>query len=199
MTLSSKFTAMAFPSIGDEQREKVLSEARIQGHAAGFAAGAAAARLDAEEAAAAAAASFAAQRLAAAAELEQRLAILDAAAAAMHERAVPVLEAMEHALAGAALDIARTVIGCELANGETSVQAALARALNPATPAPVHTVRLHPQDLAMLPADVPAVKFVPDAALERGDAVAEYTEGFLDARMCTALERIRASLLGEGE
>lgn len=200
MILSSNFTAMAFPSIGDTERDQVLRDARVQGHAAGFAEGAAAARRDAEEAAAAAAASFITQRLAAAAELKHQVAVLEAAANAMHKRAVPVLETMEHAIAGAALNIAETVIGLEMEHGETSVRAALARALNPVTPAPVHTVRLHPLDLAALPGDASAsVKFVADPSLHRGDAVAEYTEGFLDARMSTALARIRESLLGDGE
>lgn len=199
MILSSDFTPMSFPSLGDAERERVLGEARIQGHAAGFAEGAAAARREAAETAAATAASVAASQASAAAELQYRVSVLAAAAAAMHERAVPVLEAMENALAGAALDIAQAVLGCEMSSGDTSVRAALARALNPVTPAPVHTVRLHPQDLAMLPADVPAIRFVADSSLGRGDAVAEYAEGFLDARMCTALDRIRESLLGEGE
>ena len=200
MTLSSKFTAMAFPSVGDSQREQVLREARVQGHAAGFAEGAAAARREAGEAAAAAEASFAARQQEASAELERGMALLRAAARAMHERAVPVLESMEIALAGASLDIAETVIGCELERGDTSVRAALARALNPDTPSPVHTVRLHPQDLAVLPADTgAAVKFTADPSLRRGDAVAEYSEGILDARLGTALARIRASLLGDGE
>lgn len=192
---------MAYPSIGDTEREQVLRDARVQGHAAGFAAGTTAARRDAEEAAAAAAASFAAQRLAAADELERQVSILKAAANAMHGCAQPVLETMENAIAEAAIDIAETVIGSEMEHGETSVRAALARALNPATPAPVHTVRLHPQDLAALPADTVAagVSFRADSSLRRGDAIAEYAEGFLDARMCSALARIRTALLGDSE
>ena len=198
--MSTKFTAMAFPSVADPERMALMEEARVQGHAAGYAAGMAAARLDALEAARIGTESLAAQQRAAAAELDYRVTVLSAAATAMHERAVPVLETIERALASAALELAETVIGREMAHGDTSVRAALGRALNPETPSPVHTVRLHPDDCAVVPAGTAAgVKFTSDASLRRGDAVAEYTEGFLDARISTALARIRRTLLGEGE
>lgn len=188
---------MAFPSLADPERERVLAEARVQGHAAGYAAGKEAARLCAEDDARTTAENADRARVEARELLNRQLAILAAAAEAMHERAVPVLETMEKSLAGAALDIAETVIGCELADGETSVRAALARALNPVTPAPVHTVRLHPQDLAALPSGTAAegVRFRADPSLQPGDAVAEYTDGFLDARTAAALARIRTALL----
>ena len=41
------------------------------------------------------------------------------------------------------------------------------------------------------------VEIVPDATIARGDAVADFSDGYLDARIQTALARARSALLGE--
>jgi flagellar assembly protein FliH len=74
----------------------------------------------------------------------------------------------------------------------------------------VHTVRLHPRDLAVLRAvlasdatagdvlaglpDLTGVELVADAGLAPGDAVGEFPEGYLDGRVVAALDRARAAL-----
>ena len=64
-------------------------------------------------------------------------------------------------------------------------------------------VRLHPADCAAIEALGPnsalpeRVDLVPDPRLERGDAVTEYDDGALDARISTALDRARRALSGE--
>lgn len=64
----------------------------------------------------------------------------------------------------------------------------------------VAAVRLHPADVAVLKAvgmsEAAGVDLVPDASLARGDAMAQYPDGWLDARIGTALARARAVLLG---
>jgi flagellar assembly protein FliH len=64
----------------------------------------------------------------------------------------------------------------------------------------VAAVRLHPADIAVLKAaGLPqgtGVELVPDPSLARGDAMAEYPQGWLDARLGTALARARSALLG---
>ncbi|MFS0702834.1 FliH/SctL family protein, partial [Cellulomonas sp. 179-A 4D5 NHS] len=105
-------------------------------------------------------------------------------------------------LHAAALELAAAVLGTELADGERSARAALARVLgNPLVPG-VHTVRLHPRDLAALQAagGVPAtsgVELVADPALAPGDAIGEHPDGYLDGRIDAALDRARAVLLAE--
>ena len=58
---------------------------------------------------------------------------------------------------------------------------------------------MNPQDLALLELDtVPGtgIALVADPTLARGDALTAFDEGFLDARIATALERACAALRG---
>ena len=58
-------------------------------------------------------------------------------------------------------------------------------------------VRLHPEDLRALGPDpeLPeGARLVADPSLSRGDAVADLPDGWLDARIGTALERARTAL-----
>jgi flagellar assembly protein FliH len=66
----------------------------------------------------------------------------------------------------------------------------------------VAAVRLNPADLQVLEATgavtaarAAGVELVPDPALARGDAMARYPDGWLDARLGAALDRARAVLL----
>ena len=61
-------------------------------------------------------------------------------------------------------------------------------------------VRLHPDDLALVDgvaAEHPSLRFVADPGLERGDAVADLTDGSVDARIGAALDRVRLAFSGE--
>lgn len=191
------FSALTYPSLKDENRERIEAEARTRGHAAGYAAGAAQARIDAAIEAEVTAERTVREAARAEARVQETIAALNTAARAAGAQAVPVLEALESQVAAAAMEIAEALIGRELARDEDSALSALQRALNPAVPAPVTIIRMNPADLAALPekcrAEVDA-GLVADPSLARGDAVAEYPHGFLDARLSTAVERMRTVL-----
>ena len=175
------------------------AEGFTKGHAAGYAAGLRKAEAEARTRRA----EFEAEHAAALAEGRQRaersVAVLEAAACALHSRTVPVLAEAEAELAASAIALAEAVLGCELSDAATGAKAALARALSGTDAPAVVAVRLHPADLALVGEAVPAgVVLVADPTLARGDAVADYPDGELDARISTALARARATLAGEG-
>ena len=191
------FSALTYPVLRDEATVRIQEQARVRGHAAGYADGAALARAEAAEAAEAARQAAAAAEQQARARAKELMGSLNAAADALHSRTVPVLETLEHQLADAAVQIAEALLGRELQRSEDSALSALHRALNPATPAPVHTIRMNPADLAAVPEDCRSqiqAALVADPSLGRGDAVAEYPEGYLDARLSSAVVRLKAAL-----
>ncbi len=173
--------------------------ARAAGFAAGFAAGARAAARAAETARRRAAYDREVAARQADERTEAALAVLAAAARAARERAVPVLAQAEQALHEAALALAGAVLAVELTDERTAAAAALARVRAAAAMADDVTVRLHPQDLALL-ADVEAlpagVVLVADPTLGRGEAFGEHADGWLDGRIDEALRRARAALEG---
>jgi flagellar assembly protein FliH len=184
--------------------------ARAAGYAGGYAAGYAAGAREAARAAEAEAARVQQQRAEAdarpPAEHADSLAVLAAAARAAADRSAPVLASAESTLHAAAVQLAAAVLGRELADGPASARAALDRVLRAGLE--VHTVRLSPRDHEVLRvamatdgaavlADLPAltgVELVADPALAPGDAVGEYPDGYLDARIVDALDRARAAL-----
>lgn len=137
------------------------------------------------------------------ADTQRTLAALESAAAAINRRSVEVLTEAEDVLAHAALELAEAILGCELSSGDRGARAALARALPGADIETLTVVRLHPADLSVLdPEDYPdaeTVRLVPDPTLRRGDAIAEHPHGWLDARISTALDRVRTALLEAGQ
>jgi len=180
-------------------RSAELELARGAGHAVGFAAG----RREAAQLAAVEAERVAAERAVAdaarAAEHAAALAVLERAAAAAAARTAPVLAELEQRLHAAALELAQAVLGHELRDGEHSARAALARVRQHPQQVGPQTVRMHPRDLAALDAvgvtaDVDGLTLVADATLGLGDAVSEHPDGYLDARLATALDRVRAAL-----
>jgi flagellar assembly protein FliH len=182
-----------------EQLEQLREQARSQGWAAGHAEGvtAAAEVITAAEAAAEV-------RLAdAQARWERRLAsataALGAAAAQLETTAAPVVDELRDTLLDAVVTLVGDLLGRELATADAAGLDALRRALTLCpTDAPV-VVRLHPDDLAEVPADelaqLPAsVTVVGDPAVERAGAVAEAGTTRVDAQLGAALERVRAVL-----
>ncbi|MFC0486982.1 FliH/SctL family protein, partial [Sinomonas atrocyanea] len=137
------------------------------------------------------------------ARAEAAVAVLAAAARALEARTAPVLAEAESQIAAAALAVAEAAIGRELGDAPGGARAALARALSAPDAAAVLAVRLHPADLALLgeaAGSVPAsVSLEPDPSLARGDAVAVYPDGELDARIGTALARAAAALTGSDD
>jgi flagellar assembly protein FliH len=178
---------------------------RDRAHAAGYAAGYAGGAREAARAATAEALRGEERRVAAeerrSAEHAAAVAALSRATQAAAARTAPVLADAERALHAAALELATVLLGCELADAESSARAALARVLDDPQVPGVHTVRLSPRDLDALRAaggvpDVAGLELVADPSLAPGDAIGRHPDGYLDARITTALARARAALLG---
>ena len=214
------FSALVFPTLADagargsqgEDRTRIERQWQARGHAAGYTEGLRAAAVAVDARVARLEADHAELMRAAGEHRDRTLAGLTAAVRALEARTVPVLHDVEDTLLDAAIDLAEAIIGHALADQAAAVRAALGRAGAAAALPPTgttashttshtasHTVRLNPHDLAAL--DVAAVAqagvtLVADASLSRGDAVSEFPDGYLDARIGSALQRARAALAG---
>ena len=194
-----------FPVLTTSAEAQALADAKsrgfTQGHSAGYAAGmqlagraaeAERTRLDAEQAATAAAWD---------ARMEAELKGLQLAAAALKNRTTPVLDDAEQALFRCALELAQALLGHELRDGETSAKAALSRARGLGGDEVPVGIRMNPADVATLGTAGHAlpdgVSLLADPAISRGDAVADYPQGFLDARLETAVRRVAEVLFGD--
>ena len=201
MSIDASFVPVSFPALRNKAQDEGDLRSRASGHAAGYAAGLRAAADDlatqkAEQQAALADAIAAGQ-----ARIVEAVSVLTAAAEALERRTVPRLMEAQDAIAATAIDLAEAVIGRELGSEETAARSALQRALSDVDTALVNVVRLNPADLAALDQQTilaSGVTFAADAALERGDAITEFADGYLDARVSAALERARATILEEG-
>ena len=132
--------------------------------------------------------------------MAEQVHLLETITARAAAAAVPVLGEAERRVADAGLQLAEAILGTELSNAQTAARAALARAFPSGETVPPLTVRLHPDDVQLLTGTTPAagIALVADTTLERGDAVASYPDGMIDARIGTALERARTALEGTG-
>lgn len=175
------------------------AEGYTRGHAAGYAAGLRRATAEAATRDAQRAAEHTAAMAADRARVERAVHVLESAAQALEARTVPVLADAEAELAAAALAIAAAVVGRELSDADDAARAALSRALSGPEESAVISVRLNPDDLALLGDEAlrSRVVLVPDPGLAPGDAVAVYPDGELDARIGTALARATAALTGD--
>lgn len=200
-TVAPAYRPLEIPVLGTERIDTESERARVRGHAAGYAAGAAVAAAGLTSARAELEAQAARRREAEQARSAAAVQALEAAAAALNARMVDHLAQLAGVLAEAALDLAADLLGSTASGSNVPLdraRSALGRALAVPTDAPVHTVRLHPEDLAALAGQEAAgVVLVADPTLERGDAVAEYDGGWIDARLGEALARARAALRGE--
>ena len=178
-----------------EQLERLREEARREGWAAGHAEG-----LVAAGQVVAAAERAAEQRLAdVQARWERRLASATAAMGAAVERldatAAPVVDDLRDSVLDAVVLLVGDLLGREVATADTNGLDALRRALTLCpTDVPV-VVRLHPDDLAEVPAaalaQLPAsVTVVADEAVERAGALAEAGSVRVDAQLTSALQRV---------
>jgi flagellar assembly protein FliH len=182
-----------------EELARLRERAHEEGYTAGFAEGAAAAEQVVAEAERAAG-----ERLAEVqARWERRLvsaaAALGAAVRALEEAAVPLADDVRDSVLGAATTLVEDVLGRELELATSPALDAVRRALTlcPAD-APV-VVRLHPDDLAEVPAEALAelpdgVTVLGDERVERAGAVAETGSHRIDAQIGAALERVQAVL-----
>lgn len=197
MSTDVTFSPVAFPSLGGPAHPAGGENVRAAGHAAGYAAGMRIAEEELRLLAARHAAEHAALLAEAAGRVDRLVGLLEAAVRGVEARIAPVLGEAQRALAVAAIELAEAVIGCELADGEASARAAVTRALRGVDPALVLTVRLHPDTLAALDeaALVAGITYRADPDLAPGDAITDFAEGYLDARIGSALGRARAALL----
>jgi flagellar assembly protein FliH len=190
------------PRLGDvyaEQLARLREEARREGWAAGHAEG-----LVAAEQVVAAAERAAEERLAdVQARWERRLASATAAMAAAAERldatAAPVLDDLRDSVLDAVTTLVGDLLGRELAMTTTGGLDALRRALTLSPSDVPIVVRLHPDDLAEVPAEALAelpdsITVAADSRVERAGAVAETGSRRIDAQLGPALERLQAVL-----
>jgi flagellar assembly protein FliH len=197
--MSTEFSLAQYPHLL-ASGQGTSGSGEVRGHAAGYAAGLRAAADDTAALRAGLLAEHDRLEQARQAHVEGAIAVLTAAARALNAVALPVVADSEDVLVASALELAEAIVGRELSDDEAAARAALARVMAQPINSVVPLVRMNPDDLALLADEVLAhrdVTFVPDPQLHRGDAIAEFPDGFLDARIGTALERAKLVLGGQ--
>lgn len=194
------FAQMAFPQLRKPEPE-TRGDGYVHGHAAGYTAGLRAAEAERVRRLEELEAGFAARRDQQQREALRLAGLLQSAAAALNARTLPTVAAAEETLVAAAVELAEAILGYELSDRSKAARAALDRALSGSKGLDVVTIRMNPEDISMLGGlDVPgagsgtAVELAPDPTLNPGDAVAELPQGFLDAKIGTALARVKGAL-----
>jgi len=178
--------------------ERTRTAARSQGYSVGWAEGQRAAREAARRQAEAVAADHAEAEARRETEHRAAVAALEAAAVRLHDTVATVSAAVEEHASGLAWELTEALVGHELrsATGPDVVR----RALQLAPTEPVARLRMHPDQLADLnPAHLAelaerGVDVVADPALGWADALVEAADHVIDARISTALERVREVL-----
>ncbi|MCX2749062.1 FliH/SctL family protein [Arthrobacter sp. MI7-26] len=198
---STDFARVVFPDIQPAERSRKKDSGYTQGHAAGYAAGIKAAAQEQQRLRDQLQAEHRAMLDAGRQTVAQAVRALEAATAATRQYRGVALEKAQDVLAASAIELAEAILGYELDKGQNTARAALARALGAVSGLETVTaIRLHPADLAALAAvdagNVAGVELKADPALNPGDAIAEYPQGWIDARLNTALDRAKAALRG---
>ena len=202
MPLSTEngFAQMAFPQLRKPEPE-TRDDGYVHGHAAGYTAGLRAAEAERVRRLEELEADFAARREQQQREARHLARLLQSAAAALNARTLPTVAAAEETLVAAAVELTEAILGYELNDRSKAARAALDRALSGSKGLDVVTIRMNPEDISILGGpDVPgagsgtAVGLTPDPTLNPGDAVAELPQGFLDAKIGTALARVKGAL-----
>ncbi|WP_431278784.1 FliH/SctL family protein [Leifsonia poae] len=191
------FARMPIPVLAEtDQLHAATETARSRGFAAGYADGLRAAAVEQAAWADAAEAERVLENEAATVRLAHVASTLRSAAVDLTECTVPVLAEAEQALIAAAFELAEAVIGSAQSDRLAAARSAVARVLDSEVAGEVGVVRLNPDDLEVLSPIVPQgeLRFVADPALAPGDAIGELPEGWLDARIRTALDRAREAL-----
>jgi len=188
--------------LGDVYAEE-LARLREHAHKEGFAAGHVQGMSAASEVVAQAERA-AAERLAdVQARWERRVAsataALGAAVTRFDEASLPLADEVRETILGTVLTLVEDLVGRELALAEDPLLDAVRRALALVPAEAPAVVRVHPDDLAEIPAealaDLPAsVRVVADLTIERAGAVAETGSRRIDAQLGAALERVQAVL-----
>jgi flagellar assembly protein FliH len=110
-----------------------------------------------------------------------------------------VADEVRETIMGMVLTLVEDLLGRELALADSPVLDAIRRALALVPADAPAVVRVHPDDLGEIPADVLAelpdsVRVVGDPGIERAGAVAETGPRRIDAQLMAALERVQAVL-----
>ncbi|MFP5366133.1 MAG: FliH/SctL family protein [Actinomycetes bacterium] len=195
----SAFAQMEFPQLRRPEPE-TRDDGYVHGHAAGYTAGLRAAEAERVRRLEELEADFAARREQQQREARHLAGLLQSAVAALNARTVPTIAAAEETLVAAAVELAEAILGCELADRSKAACAALDRALSGSKGLDVVAIRMNPEDLALLAnagmasGSGTAVELTPDPSLNPGDAVAELPQGFLDAKIGSALARVKNAL-----
>lgn len=197
MSTDAPVFAHAFPTLAFQEKG-TADRSHAQGHAAGYAAGMRAATEELRRTAAVQQAEYLAFQQRDQARVDQAVRGLEAAARAFAERVATVEAAAQEVVHAAALELAEAVIGAHLRSADPA-RLALARALKDVDPDDVRRVRLSPTDVANLTDEARSaagVAVVSDPALASGDAMVDLTDGYLDARIGSALARAKQALEG---
>jgi len=188
--------------LGDVYAEE-LARLRQHAHAEGFTAGHAEGMTAAAEVVAEAERAAAARLADVQARWERRMAsataALAAAVARFDEASVPVADEVRETVIGTVLTLVEDLLGRELAIADSPALDAVRRALSLCPSEAPAVIRVHPDDLAEIPAEalteIPdTVRIVGDLTVERAGAVAETGSRRIDAQLSTALERVQAVL-----
>ena len=192
-------TSFRLGDVYAEELERLRRHAHAEGYAAGHAEGMTAAAEVVAEAERAAAERLAEVQARWERRVASAVAALGAAATRFDEAATPVAEEIRETILGTVLTLVEDLLGRELALADSPVLDAVRRALTFCPADAPAVVRVHPDDLAEIPADVLAelpetVRVVADAGIERTGAVAETGSRRIDAQLTAALERVQAVL-----
>ena len=195
---------MAFPVLTHESQERAETEAKSRGYSAGYAAGIRQAEKEMERRRAELEVALAAEIREARAAAKRSAEAVGVLLGVLEARTTPVVADSQDILAASAIELAEAIIGHELSAGETSAHSAISRALSRVDATTVTAVRMNPDDLSTLNevgmlddfGARPDLELTADPSLSRGDAIAELPDGWLDARITTALARVKRELLG---
>ena len=182
-----------------EELARLREQARAEGFAVGHAEGVAAAATVVAEAEQAAAVRLAEVQ----ARWERRLvsatAALGAAVARLDAATTPTADDVRESVLTAVVTLVEDLLGRELAVADSPGLDAVRRALTLCPADAPAVVRVHPDDLAEIPAEALAelpdtVRVVADSTVERTGAVADTGSRRIDAQLQAALERVQAVL-----
>lgn len=199
--VDARLTDPHLQGVVEQARRAAEAAGRASGHAEGYAAGLATAAAEAEVRAAQVSREQAAAQAQHSAQLAHAVSLLAGAADEFRAKQQLSLADLEDVVIDLALSIARAVLARELAVSADPGAEALARALALAPDGCAVTVRMHPQDAAVL-RDLSEVApgrelvVLADPAVEPGGCVAEAAGRHVDAQLGTALDRVSAVLRG---
>ncbi|MCT1477840.1 flagellar assembly protein FliH [Microbacterium sp. p3-SID336] len=125
---------------------------------------------------------------------------MQAAAASLAAREQELEAAATTQVLRHAIELAELIVAAELTEAGAAAATAARRVLASPAAADIRTLHLHPDDLRVLEQDAAlsasGFALVPDATLDRGDAVGELAHGVIDARVSHAFDRARRALDG---